>query len=139
MGDIDYSLFRRGYMKRLLTILLIVPLFVGCAAVVIGGGAGGAAYFWFKGALVHEYDQPLPTVYDATQHAMSVLSLPISHREKDGLAAELHGRTVKGDRPIVIAMERMTETRTKVAVRVGELGDRQDAQTIHDEIGKALR
>ena len=126
-------------LKRLNQAVLLLVLAIqisGCAeAVLVGvGAAGGAgAVLWAKGKMAEELDVSFSRAHTATLAALKDLELPINKDEKKGLKATIESQFPEG-KHVWIRVRAVTETSSKVTVRVGMFGDKTRSQKIFDAI-----
>lgn len=129
--------------KRLNQAVLLVALAVqisGCAeAVLVGvGAAGGAgAVLWAKGRMKEEFAMPFSKVHTATLAALKDLDLPIKKDKKKALKAKIESQFPDG-KFVWIGIRAITESSSKITVRVGTFGDKSKSQKIFEAIHRRL-
>ncbi len=129
--------------KRWKQAVLLVALAVqisGCAeAVLVGvGAAGGAgAVLWTKGRMKEEFDISFSKVHTATLAALKDLDLPIKGDKKKGLKAKIESQFPDG-KFVWIGIRAVTESSSKITVRVGVFGDKSRSQKIFEAIHRRL-
>ena len=131
-------MFRRWNQAVFLLVLTIQ--ISGCAeAVLVGvGAAGGAgAVLWAKGRMEERLDFPLSKVHTATVAALKHLELPIKKDEKGGLKAKIESQ-FPGGKNVWIGIRAVTESSSKIIVRVGVFGDKSRSQKILEAIHRRL-
>ena len=116
----------------IVTIVLGFALTVcGCPLLLVGGaaaaGAGGALYY--TGRLEQTLNHPLGKVHAATLKALAALELPVQQDSADKLVAVVESRFADGKK-VHIELAAEGEKRTRVRVRVGDLGDKERAQKV---------
>ncbi len=124
--------------KKPMWAILSLALFVlvsGCAPAVFlaGGAAGAGGVVWVKGKLQEELSVPLSTVHQASLAALKELELPVIEDRKDKLAAAIRSEFADGKK-VWIDIRFLTESLTKITVRVGVLGDQARSQKILEKI-----
>lgn len=126
-------------LKRLNQGLLLLVLAIqisGCAeAVLVGVGAasGAGAVLWAKGKMAEELDVSFSKAHRATLAALKDLELPINKDEKKGLKATIESKFPEG-KHVWISVRAVTESSSKVSVRVGVFGDKARSQKIFEAI-----
>jgi hypothetical protein len=129
--------------KRWNQAVLLLALAVqisGCAeAVLVGvGAAGGAgAVLWAKGRMAEKFDMPLSKVHTATLAALKDLELPVKKDKKAGLKAKIESQFPDG-KNVWIGIRAVTESSSKITVRVGTFGDKSRSQKILETIHRRL-
>lgn len=125
-------------MKRLATLIFLIPFTAGCIGLIVGGAGAAGAYAWINGNLSRNYKQPMETTLEGVLSALRVLRLNITERKHDAFDGYVTAKMVKG-KNVRITLERWTNSETRVTVRVGALGDRDVAMKIHEQIESELR
>jgi len=129
-----------GTMKKLLhlvaLLLSLTPLW-GCEVALLTGGAavGIGVYKYIEGAVEVEYPLDYKTAWNMTNAALSNLHISVSESIDDGI----HGRidaVRKDGASVLIRLKERRQGITLINMRVGALGDRDDAERIHNEIKK---
>lgn len=111
----------------------------GCVALaLVGGAAGGAAgAVYVLGKLTEELNYEVPTVHDAAVAGLKKLKLKLSEDRADKLSA--HMESEFADRAHVwIDLESIGDSRTRVTIRVGLIGDEVRSRKILDAIKQHL-
>ena len=96
----------------------------GCAAVLLGAGAGAgvAGTTYVMGKLEDEVDKPVTQVHRAAVAGLKSLDLPVDKDRGDKLSAEIESKTAD-EKKIWISIHSLSKTRSKIAIRVGLIGD----------------
>jgi hypothetical protein len=118
-------------------VILIWLSCSGCPLLVVGAAGGAAATVYIKGNLEDQFSQPVPMVRDATRAALKDLGLPISQDHGDQVTAHLESEFSDG-KHVWIDVDAQTDARTRVKIRVGELGDEMRSRKILDAIKQNL-
>jgi hypothetical protein len=122
--------------RGIFAALLLLPLLPGCVA-VLAGSAGAGTIAWVEGRL----DAPLDVSLDKAEHAVNraVTDLQFARvsETKDGLTATLTVRTAE-DKKVTIKIVRVGELTSRVQIRVGVFGDKDQSLIILDKIKAAL-
>jgi hypothetical protein len=127
---------------RLKTILLslglmlsVLPFFTGCVVIAAGAGAGAVAYV--RGEMQTSVERDLDAVFKASQRALGKLEFAKVNDHKSGVDAQLLARTAL-DKRVEIKLTKVTDTLTKVQIRVGLVGDQDLSLTILEKIKAEL-
>lgn len=109
----------------------------GCAAVAAGAMAGGGTYAYVTGWGTATYNVDLDRAYDAALDACDDLDLVVQKQERHLSDAEITAKD--GDSTVWIDLDSEGVRVTKIAVRVGVMGDKVASERIHDRIARQLR
>ena len=124
-------------MKRFANLLILVcslSVLYGCAAVLLGAGVVGiGAYTYIEGDLVREYPLSYSRAWDATNSALENLQISISNSMDEGGKGKIEAVRKDGEK-VVIKINDAGQKVSIIAVRVGMLGDRSIAESIHEAI-----
>ena len=126
--------------KHAVFLLALTIQISGCAeAVLVGVGAAGGdgAVLWAKGKMGEELDVPFSTAHTATLAALKDLELPIKKDTKKGLKAKFESQYPDG-KFVWVNIRAITESSSKISVRVGMFGDKSRSQKIFDAIHQHL-
>lgn len=111
----------------------------GCAVFWLGagaaGGVAGAAYV--RGKLQTEVEASVPRAKQAAIGSLQELGLPIGEQKGDQLSAQVKSKTAD-DKTIWIDIESVSESRSKISIRVGLMGDESRSRRILDGIQQRL-
>ncbi len=122
-------------IARIIILLLSLTFMWGCALAWIGAGAGlgVGTYKYIEGNVVYVYPLAYDAAWDAANNALANLFISISKS-----MSEDHKGTIdavrKDGKKVVIKLEEKTKGITEISIRIGLLGDREDAEKIHEEI-----
>ena len=130
-------MFKR--LGRLGLFLALATLISGCAgaALLAGGAAGVGAIVWVKGKLEYQSSVPLSKVYTATLAALQEFELPIREEKKDKLVARVESQLADGKR-VWIDIRSITESSSKITIRIGMFGDRSRSRRLLEAIRRHL-
>jgi len=124
-------------MKRFTNLLILVcslSVLYGCAAVLLGAGVVGiGAYTYIEGDLVREYPLSYSRAWDATNSALENLQISISNSMDEGGQGKIEAVRKDGEK-VVIKINDVGQKVSIITVRVGMLGDRSIAESIHEAI-----
>ena len=110
--------------------------FTGCV-VVVAGAAGAGAVAYVRGEMQVHLEHDLSAVFKASQQALAKLEFAKINDHKSGVDAQLVARTAL-DKRVEIKLTRVTDTLTKVQIRVGLVGDQDLSQAILEKIKAGL-
>jgi hypothetical protein len=127
--------WRRG--GRLVLGLLLACLCSGCVALAVGAAGGIAGAVYVMGKLQEELNHPIATVHDATLQGLRDLDLPISEDKADKLAAHVESKLADGTH-VWVDLDSVADSRTKLTIRVGVVGDESRSRKILDAIKRHL-
>lgn len=117
--------------------LLLLPLWSACTTTTPGpGGTGVVAYG--HGELSADVTHDLDAVFSASQRALVALEIVKIDDKKSRVDAQIISRTAT-DKKIVINLERVTDTLTKVHIKVGIVGDETLSRLILEKIFAELK
>jgi len=104
----------------------------GCVAIVAGAGAG-AAVAYVRGDLDSTLNGPVEKATAAVNKAIAQLQYAKVSENKDALQAIVVARNA-ADKRIEIRVEKLTDSSSKVKIRVGTFGDEALSLTILEKI-----
>lgn len=134
---VSSRLARRSGSTVALAALVLLPLFSGCTTTTPGpGGVGVVAYG--HGELSADATHDLDAVFAASQRALGQLEIVKIDDKKSRVDAQILSRTAT-DKKIVINLERVTDTLTKVHIKVGVVGDETLSRLILEKIFAELK
>ena len=108
----------------------------GCLAVAAGVAAAGTVVY-IRGELQASLANPYGDVISATGKAIEKLQFRKISEKGDALKTVIVART-GSDKKIEITVKRVTDTLTKVEIRVGVFGDEALSMTVLDNIKQGL-
>ena len=123
--------------RYVFSVLALVFLTSGCAAVAIGTAGGAGTYVYLKGQLVREYNAGMDQSFEAVLATCRALDLQVQNRARN--LSEAKVSAIDGDRTVWFTLESQSTRRTELRVRVGFLGDKVASQRIHEEFVSQLR
>lgn len=130
---------RSGLMGYALALGLLLATVGTSGCILLLGAAGGVAGSKYVGGkLDAEINAPVEKVHQASVAGLKSLGLPLVKNQGDKLAAELESRTVD-DKKIVIAIGFVSETQSKLSIRVGTIGDEKRSRSILNAIQAELK
>jgi hypothetical protein len=125
--------------KYTLALGLLLAAFGTSGCILLLGAAGGVAGTKYMGGkLEADFNAPVEKVHEAAVAGLKSLNLPIVKDQGDKLAAELESRTAD-DKKIAISIGFVSETKSKLSIRVGTIGDEQRSRSILKAIQAELK
>ncbi len=127
-------------IRNLVVLLSSLIVFYGCAAAwfAAGGIATLGGYKYIEGQLTREYPVEFNEAWNATNSALEHLRISISNSMKDGGTGEIEAIRKDGIKTI-ISLQYNGVGVTTISVRVGTIGNREEAEHIHKEIASAVK
>jgi len=125
---------------RHIAFILAVPFAIygsGCAAFVAGGAIGGGTAVYVKGQVEQTFNNSVPHVHEATLAALKELNMPVVEDVHDETGAKMKSVVASGE-DVWIDISALSNTASKVTVRVGTMGDEGKSTAILDTIHKNL-
>jgi hypothetical protein len=127
IGMIAMEQWRRG--GRLIIGLILVCLCSGCVALAVGAAGGVAGAVYVMGKLQEDVNHPIVAVHEATLQGLRDLDLPIDEDKADKLAAHIESKLADGTH-VWIDLDSVGDSRTKLTIRVGVVGDESRSRKI---------
>lgn len=129
------------YKKALVYVFFTVMLvnIYGCAALLLGSAAGGAGTaVWLSGKLTQQVNASFESTIEAAKSGLKALNLEVTKETKEENVAQIKSKYSDG-KTIWIDIRRITETSSKIEVRVGAVtSDKEAAAKILNSIKKHL-
>lgn len=123
--------------KKIMALLFLVCLSVniyGCAAVLAGAAAGGiGTATWLSGKLSQEVNGSFDKSLSAAKSALQALNLNIAKETVKEDAAQIMSNYTDG-RTIWIDIHRVALLNSRIEIRVGVTGDKEEARKIMNKI-----
>jgi hypothetical protein len=121
--------------KKLIFLAVSLFFLYGCELAILGLGAGGgvAAYKYYEGHTSTELPLKYSRAWNVTNKALENLSISISSSENRDTQGTITG-IQKDGKKVRIKLKERSQWVTTISVRVGRLGDRDDAESILNEI-----
>lgn len=118
-------------------------LFMICAALIASctvhprEPVGTGTFSYVTGRLAWTYPVDLQTAWSATLRALDKLSIQIQDKAIDGLGGKIQAQ--RADRTKVsIQLEPVSTRAARISIKIGDLGNREQSEKIHDEIRREL-
>ena len=120
----------------LLAIILAMNM-CGCAALVIGALGGIGTATWFSGKLSAEVDASFEDTIEAVKSALKSMDLAVTKETTTKDITQI--MTAYSDRTTTwIDIHPLTQSRSKIEIRVGVTGNKANSQKIMERIKKYL-
>ncbi len=127
---------------KVLSLLVAVSILVGgCTPLIIGSVVvgGGAAIWYVRGESRTQYPRDVPTVFNAAVAVLEQdLKVPIDSRSYDGTVGKIRAKRAD-ESEVKVALKLVGPSVTRVAVRVGIVGDRHWNELFLDRLSARLR
>jgi hypothetical protein len=126
--------------KKIVSIVVSVFLLAslyGCAAVIVGAAAGTGTAIWLSGKLSQEVDGSYDDTVQAVKKALDSMRLRVEKETKKDDITQVISR-YNDDSKIWIDVRPITQTTSKVEIRVGFSGNKEVSRKILDRILKYL-
>jgi hypothetical protein len=122
-------------IKKAAVLISLLFFLSGCAAVWLGVGAVGGigAYKYIEGRVEREYPLEYGKAWNATNSALANLQISVSNSIDEGAVGKIAAVRRDGKK-ITVKLTDRGQGVTTISVRVGMLGDRDEAKRLHEEI-----
>ena len=127
-------------LKRIAAGVLIVLMSVsicGCVALVAGVAGGAGTATWLSNKLVQEVNAPFDKTIQAVKSGLKALGLDVTKETKKDMVAQIMSNYTDG-KTVWIDVHKVSESTSRVEVRVGMIGDEEAARNILESIMKYL-
>ena len=127
-------------IKKIFVSLIIVCLAIstsGCFYVLAGAAGGAGTAGWLGGKLSQEVEAPFEKTVAAAKRALESLKLDVEKETLKDEVAQLISKYSDG-RQVWLDIHKVSESRSKIEVRVGALGDKAASRKILDTVIKRL-
>lgn len=121
----------------LIASLILSANLCGCVAILAGTAGGVGTASWLSGKLSQEVKGSFDRSIKATKDALQSLRLNITKETTKAEVAQIMSNYTDG-RTIWIDIHKISETSSRIEVRVGATGDKEAASKILDRINKYL-
>jgi hypothetical protein len=127
-------------MKKLLfyavAAIFLVNMY-GCFALFAGAAAGAGTALWLSDKLTQQVNAPYEQTIRATKSALESLKLAMTKETRDVNITQIKAKYTD-DREIWIDIRPVTESSTRIDVRVGMTGDKVASDKILKQIARYL-
>ncbi|HJS67181.1 MAG TPA: DUF3568 family protein [Nitrospiraceae bacterium] len=117
--------------------LMLAFLSSGCFSLVVGAAGGAAGVVYVMGKLKDEMNYDVSAVHTATINALGELELKVLEDKVDKLSAHVESEFSDGEH-VWIDLESLSNSRTRITIRVGVTGNEVRARKIYDAIKRHL-
>lgn len=128
-------------MFRRVIVLFFAVLWLmnvcGCVALLAGTAGGAGTVAWLSGKLSQEVSVSFDRTLKATKSALKSLKLKVTKETVEEKVAQVMSNYTDG-RTIWIDIHRVSESASRIEVRVGATGDKEAARKILDRITRYL-
>jgi hypothetical protein len=129
--------------KKTIIIAFLVLLSLniyGCVPLLVAGGVAGGAgtQVWLSGKLVQDVDAPFEKSIQAAESALKSLDLNIVSEIKKARIAQIKSNYINGE-TIWIDIRKVSQSTSRIAVRVGAISDQEATVEILNKIKEYLR
>jgi len=122
---------------RAASLLCVVALCSGCAALLVGAGVGAGGVMIAKGKVTALLDYSVTDIHAAAIQALTDMGLPVEEDRGDAATAQIRSHYSDG-KPIRIRIDTINDTTSRVRIRSGQIGSESRAQKLLDEIQARL-
>ena len=116
---------------------LLSLLCSGCLSLVVGAAGGAAGAVYVMGKLQDEVNYKMSVVHSATVAALAELELKLQEDKVDKLSAHVESEFADGEH-VWIDLESVSDSRTRLTIRVSVTGNEVRARKIYDAIKRHL-
>jgi CRISPR/Cas system-associated protein Csm6 len=128
----------RSSVSFLAALCLLPWLFSASSCVVVAAGAAGAgAVYYVKGEFSATLDATPGQVVTASEKALKEMSISVLSSSSSSVDGKVSARTAL-DKKIAITVERESEQRSKIGIRVDAFGDEDLSRQIFEKIKSKL-
>ena len=126
-------------MRNVLLFLLVSAIFLscsGCAVALVGAGAASTVAY-VKGDFESVEPFTVDEVFRACKSALSDLGIARINDKKDALSAQITARDAS-DKKVSMRIQYLTDTASKLSIRISVFGDESKSRTIYLKIREHL-
>lgn len=127
-------------MKKIATFFIAVIFLMnlyGCFALFAGAAAGAGTAGWLSGKLSQAVQAPYERAINATKSALKSLKLEVTKETRTENVTQIRSKYTDA-REVWIDIRRVSDTSSKVEVRVGVVGDKEASDVILKRIIRYL-
>lgn len=131
-------------LTKLMVLIFLISVSVsmcGCVPLLVAGGAvagGAGTATWISGKIVQEVDASFEKTIQASELALASLNLDVVKYIKKTDVAQIKSNYTDGE-TIWIDIHRLSQSTSRVEVRVGAIPDKEAAAKILDKIKEYLK
>jgi uncharacterized lipoprotein len=123
-------------LKKIIFLISTLFILYGCAEVLlvgVGAGLGVTSYMYVDGRLAVEYPLDYDRAWNSTRRALDNSQVSISSSTNEN-GVGMFDAVRKDGKKVSVKLAKKGNGITVIAIRVGTLGDRDEAQKLHNEI-----
>ena len=127
-------------LRRIAAVAAAAVMLYGCGPMVlmgVGAAAGVTGVKYYEGALTAVFQAPFDRTWNAAEKTLERRKVDIEVRNRELGSGRLSGRDFRGT-PHTISLEYVVPEETKVVIRVGHLGDKDESMAVKEEMRKIL-
>lgn len=127
-------------VKKILTAIVSILLFLnisGCALLLVGAASGAGTAVWLSGKLVQDVNVPMDHSIEAVHSGLKALKIDIEKETKTEDVAQIISKYTDG-KTIWIDVRKVSDSASKIEVRVGAVGDKDAAHKVLEKIKRYL-
>ena len=132
-----YGMVWCSRVPSLMLCVVLAFLCSGCFAMVVGAAGGAAGAVYVMGKLKDEVNYEVSAVHKATVAALAELEMKLLEDKVDKLSAHVESEFSDGEH-VWIDLESLSDSRTRLTIRVSVTGNEVRARKIHDAIKRHL-
>jgi len=118
-------------------LLALVANLCGCVALVAGAAGGAGTAVWLSGKLTQEVNAPLDKSVKAVKRALSSLKLKVTKETTKDDVVQFMSK-YSDDKTVWIDVHKVSDSVSRIDIRVGMSGDKVAARKILDKILRYL-
>jgi hypothetical protein len=115
-------------MVTMCTGLLALNL-CGCVALLAGAAGGAGTAVWLSGKMTQQFKAPYDRTIEASKSSLQSMGLPILKETREPDIAQLRSK-YSDDREVWVDIRPVTDTTTRVEVRVGTVSSDKEAASL---------
>ena len=128
---------RRRILGLFFSVLLLLNIY-GCAALLVGAVGTAGTAVWLSGKLSQEVDASLDRSLEAAKSALKSLDLNITKETRTLDVVQVKSNYVDG-KTIWIDIRRVSDSSSRIEVRVGVPGNKEAAQEVLNKIQEYIK
>ncbi len=105
----------------------------GCVALLAGAAGGAGTAGWLSGKLIQQVQTPYDKSIEATKEALKSMNLQVERENRSTEVTQIRSHYADG-RKIWIDVHPVTQSSSKIEVRVGAFGDKAASDAILKKI-----
>ena len=126
----------RNFLYVVVGLALVVNL-CGCALLLAGAAGGAGTAFWLSGKLSDEVSASYERTIDSAKRALKSLDMKVDKETKSDEVTQIRSEYTDGSE-VWIDIRPLTQTTSKIEIRVGIQGDKAASTKILERVKKYL-